>query len=109
MECNAAPKKKAENVTKQQQSRRLTDGVTDAEPIALRPRIVGAAVVAAGRGGHAPLAGAARLVHEPGRGRHGQCRGHDARQEQVTPPARHLDRAGHVREQKLLVPRALLG
>jgi hypothetical protein len=104
--------KKAENVTKQQQSRRLTDGVTDAEPIALRPRIVGAAgvgVVAAGRGGHAPLAGAARLVHEPGRGRHGQCRGHDARQEQVTPPARHLDRAGHVREQKLLVPRALLG
>jgi hypothetical protein len=58
------------------QKYRAADGVTDAEPVALCPRIVGWALVASSLWLDAALARAARLVHEPGRG------GHQARQRQ---------------------------
>jgi hypothetical protein len=52
------------------QKYRAADGVTDAEPVALCPRIVGWALVASSLWLDAALARAARLVHEPGRGGH---------------------------------------
>jgi hypothetical protein len=78
IECSAAyaPKKKEEKKKKHQQSG-MEARLTDAEAVALRPRIVGAAGVG---GGHAPLACAARLVHEPG------LQGEEARQQQQAAP-----------------------